>query len=94
MTTARVYCRPWSDGTTRVTGTSSRRQTLPMRLPRASSGGYENDLLRKADPVDLIPVTAGLRADKARKLHRAGLSKAEIAGRLQIGRTSVRRILA
>ena len=40
------------------------------------------------------PVTAGLQADKARKLHRAGVSKSEIARRLQIGRTSVRRILA
>jgi DNA invertase Pin-like site-specific DNA recombinase len=40
------------------------------------------------------PVTAGLQADKARKLHRAGVSKAEIARRLNIGRTSVRRILA
>ena len=40
------------------------------------------------------PVTAGIQADKARKLHRAGVSKAEIARRLQIGRTSVRRILA
>jgi putative DNA-invertase from lambdoid prophage Rac len=39
------------------------------------------------------PVTAGLQADKVRKLHRAGVSKAEIARRLQIGRTSVRRIL-
>ena len=40
------------------------------------------------------PVTAGLQADNVRKLHRAGVSKAEIARRLQIGRTSVRRILA
>src|ERR1700688_4100131 len=39
------------------------------------------------------PMTAGLQADKVRKLHRAGVSKAEIARRLQIGRTSVRRIL-
>jgi putative DNA-invertase from lambdoid prophage Rac len=39
------------------------------------------------------PVTAGLHADRVRKLHRAGVSKAEIARRLQIGRTSVRRIL-
>src|ERR1700689_2307129 len=39
------------------------------------------------------PMTAGLHADKVRKLHRAGVSKAEIARRLQIGRTSVRRIL-
>jgi len=29
-----------------------------------------------------------------RKLHRAGVSKSEIARRLQVGRTSLRRILA
>ncbi len=40
------------------------------------------------------PRTAGLHADKVRKLYRAGVSKAEIARRLRIGRTSVRRILA
>jgi DNA invertase Pin-like site-specific DNA recombinase len=40
------------------------------------------------------PVTAGLQEDTARKLYRAGVSKAEIARRLEIGRTSVRRILA
>ena len=40
------------------------------------------------------PMTAGLHADKIRKLYRAGVSKAEIARRLRIGRTSVRRILA
>ena len=40
------------------------------------------------------PMTAGLQADKVRKLYRAGVSKAEIARRLRIGRTSVRRILA
>ena len=40
------------------------------------------------------PMTVGLQADKVRKLHRAGVSKAEIARRLRIGRTSVRRILA
>jgi putative DNA-invertase from lambdoid prophage Rac len=40
------------------------------------------------------PMTAALHADKVRKLHRAGVSKAEIARRLRIGRTSVRRILA
>jgi putative DNA-invertase from lambdoid prophage Rac len=39
------------------------------------------------------PATAGLHADKARKLYRADTSKSEIARRLQIGRTSVRRIL-
>jgi putative DNA-invertase from lambdoid prophage Rac len=40
------------------------------------------------------PVTVGKKAAQIRKLHRAGLSKAEIARRLDIGRTSVRRILA
>ena len=40
------------------------------------------------------PITAGLHADRVRKLHCAGVSKAEIARRLKIGRTSVRRILA
>jgi putative DNA-invertase from lambdoid prophage Rac len=40
------------------------------------------------------PLTAGLRAAEIRKLNRAGVSNSEIARRLQIGRTSVRRILA
>src|SRR5437870_466429 len=39
------------------------------------------------------PVTAALHADQVQKLYRAGVSKAEIARRLKIGRTSVRRIL-
>jgi len=40
------------------------------------------------------PPTAALHADRIRRLYRAGASKTEIARRLQIGRTSVRRILA
>ena len=40
------------------------------------------------------PLTAGLQADQVRKLYRAGTSKSEIARRLKIGRTSVRRLLA
>ncbi len=39
------------------------------------------------------PMTAGLHSAEIRKLHRAGISKSEIARRLDIGRTSVRRIL-
>jgi putative DNA-invertase from lambdoid prophage Rac len=39
------------------------------------------------------PATAANRAAEVRKLHRAGISKSEIARRLDIGRTSVRRIL-
>jgi len=40
------------------------------------------------------PQTAALHTVEIRKLHRAGVSKSEIARRVQIGRTSVRRILA
>lgn len=40
------------------------------------------------------PLTAGLQSAEIRKLHRAGVAKAEIARRLQVGRTSVRRILS
>jgi putative DNA-invertase from lambdoid prophage Rac len=39
------------------------------------------------------PMTAALHADQVREFYRAGTSKSEIARRLQIGRTSVRRIL-
>src|SRR6202167_4737631 len=39
------------------------------------------------------PITAAAKAGEVRALRRAGISKAEIARRLQIGRTSVRRIL-
>ncbi len=40
------------------------------------------------------PRSAALQSKAVRKLYRTGVSKAEIARRLQIGRTSVRRILA
>jgi DNA invertase Pin-like site-specific DNA recombinase len=39
------------------------------------------------------PPTASMNAQQVRRLFRAGVSKAAIARRLQIGRTSVRRIL-
>jgi putative DNA-invertase from lambdoid prophage Rac len=39
------------------------------------------------------PLTAAKKAGQIRKLYRAGVSKAEIARQLNIGRTSVRRIL-
>ena len=65
---------------------------------------FERDILRERTRAGLAqarlngkrlgrPVTAGLQAAEIRKLHRAGDSKSEIARRLQIGRTSVRRIL-
>jgi len=40
------------------------------------------------------PVTAALHADQVRKLRRSGISKSQIARQLNIGRTSVRRILS
>jgi putative DNA-invertase from lambdoid prophage Rac len=40
------------------------------------------------------PVTVGKHARQIRKLHSGGVSKAEIARRLDIGRTSVRRIIS
>src|SRR5271165_1681713 len=40
------------------------------------------------------PVTIGEKSGQIERLHRAGVSKAEIARRLEIGRTSVRRILS
>jgi DNA invertase Pin-like site-specific DNA recombinase len=40
------------------------------------------------------PITAGRKAAEIKKLLRTGVSKSEIARRLDIGRTSVRRILA
>ena len=39
------------------------------------------------------PATAAAHAAEIRRLHRAGVAKAEIARRLRVGRTSVRRIL-
>lgn len=65
---------------------------------------FEREILRERTRAGLAqaqlngkqlgrPITAGRHATEIRKLHRAGVAKAEIARRLQIGRTSVRRIL-
>ena len=66
---------------------------------------FERDILRERTRAGLAharengkrpgrPTTAGLKAADVHTLHRAGIAKAEIARRLHIGRTSVRRILA
>ena len=66
---------------------------------------FEREILRERTKAGLAharengkrlgrPATAAMHAAEVRKLHRAGVSKSEIARRLQIGRTSVRRILA
>jgi DNA invertase Pin-like site-specific DNA recombinase len=65
---------------------------------------FEREILRERTRAGLAqarlngkrlgrPITAGRHATEIRKLYRAGVAKAEIARRLQIGRTSVRRIL-
>lgn len=65
---------------------------------------FEREILRERTRAGLAearrngkrlgrPLTAGLRTAEIRKLHLAGVAKAEIARRLQVGRTSVRRIL-
>jgi putative DNA-invertase from lambdoid prophage Rac len=65
---------------------------------------FEREILRERTRAGLAqarlngkrlgrPETAGLHAAEIRNQYRAGASKSEIARRLQIGRTSVRRIL-
>ncbi len=65
---------------------------------------FEREILRERTRAGLAharlngkrlgrPATAAIHAAEIRKLHRAGVSKSEIARRVQIGRTSVRRIL-
>jgi putative DNA-invertase from lambdoid prophage Rac len=65
---------------------------------------FEREILRERTRAGLAqarqngkrlgrPETAARHAAEIRKLHRAGISKSEVARRLQIGRTSVRRIL-
>jgi len=65
---------------------------------------FERDILRERVRAGLAharqngkrlgrPATAAVHAAEVRKLYRAGVSKSEIARRLQIGRTSVRRVL-
>ena len=70
----------------------------------AISAEFEREILRERTRAGLAharqngqrlgrPATAAVHAAEAWKLHRSGLSKSEISRRLQIGRTSVRRIL-
>ena len=65
---------------------------------------FEREILRERTRAGLAqarlngkrlgrPATAALHTAEIRKLHRAGIAKAEIARRLGVGRTSVRRIL-
>jgi DNA invertase Pin-like site-specific DNA recombinase len=66
---------------------------------------FEREILRERIRAGIVearrkgtrlgrPITAAKKAGQIQKLHRVGISKAEIARPLEIGRTSVRRILA
>jgi putative DNA-invertase from lambdoid prophage Rac len=66
---------------------------------------FEHEILRERIRAGIVaarlkgkrfgrPLTAAKKAGQIRKLYRAGVSKAEIARQLHIGRTSVRRILS
>jgi len=66
---------------------------------------FEREILRERTRAGLAharqngkrlgrPKTAALQAPDIQKLHLAGVSKSEIARRLNVGRTSVRRVLA
>lgn len=59
------------------------QQTLPMQLAAA----------RKAGKAHGRPITIQKYLPEIRRLHAAGTSKREIAKRLKIARTSVRRLL-
>ena len=65
---------------------------------------FEKEMLRERTRAGLAharqngkrlgrPATAASHASEIGKLYRAGVSKSEIARRLEIGRTSVRRVL-
>jgi putative DNA-invertase from lambdoid prophage Rac len=66
---------------------------------------FEREILRERTRAGLAqarlngkrlgrPATAAIHTAEIRKLHRGGVSKSEIARQLNIGRTSIRRILA
>ena len=78
---------------------------MPVYVRSCDTIGFKHEMLRERVRTGLAqagqngkrlgrPITAARKADPVRKLYRAGVSRAEIARRLQIGRTSVRRILA
>lgn len=75
-----------------------------MAASLAVFAAFEREILQKRVRAGLAharqngkklgrPATAAKKAGEVRALRRAGVSKSEIARRLEIGRTSVRRIL-
>src|ERR1019366_1915909 len=91
-------------GTPIQTGYPAEILLEPLRPSIFVFSEFEREILRertRAGPAQARlngkrlgrPATAALHTAEIRKLHRAGVSKAEIARRLGVGRTSVRRIL-
>jgi len=71
----------------------------------SATAAFEHDILRERVRAGLDharqsgtrlgrPATAAVKATEVRKLFRQGISKSELSRRLDIGRTSVRRMLA
>jgi DNA invertase Pin-like site-specific DNA recombinase len=84
-------------------GFVSLTEALDLTTP-AGCAEFEREILRKRVRAGLAharqsgkrlgrPATAAIHTDEVRKLRCAGISKSEIARRLNIGLTSVRRIL-
>jgi DNA invertase Pin-like site-specific DNA recombinase len=71
-----------------VTGWPNEREILKERVKAGIAQAKA-----KGKPMGR-PQTAAKQGEKVRELHAQGLSQAEIARRLNIGRTSVRRLLA
>ncbi|MFP5226679.1 MAG: helix-turn-helix domain-containing protein [Acidobacteriota bacterium] len=73
-------CAPWRKSETELAGCREGMRIAGLQfLSHARQDG---------------PLTAALHADQVRKLFRGGSSKSQIARRLHIGRTPVRRTLA
>ena len=66
--------------------------TIALQVREVNSGAAKREARENGKRLGR-PATAAVHAAEIRKLYRTGVSKSEIARRLKIGRTSVRRIL-
>jgi hypothetical protein len=103
-----AYIRHENSAYLRTRGWTPRLATYPGMAAMAGLlaifAEFEREILRERTRAGLAqarlngkrlgrPATAALHTAEIRKLQRAGVSKGEIARRLRVGRTSVRRIL-
>ena len=78
---------------------AKRGWTIALEIKEVGSGAAQRELreklldLARRREIDVV-LTASKKSSRIRELYRAGVSKAEIPRKLNIGRTSVRRILA